>query len=217
MKRILLTLAVVLVSIGFTNAQAEEGHITYKISIESDDAAIASMMEGSTFEIFFKGEKSRIDMSMGMMFSMVTITDGKDILMLMGGMMGKKAVLTSKKDLEKDLEKEGKEPDVDVKFVSGKKKVAGYDCKKAIIMDGDGNEIVYWYTEKLKLADPGQSNAQGNIPGIALAFEMDRQGMVMSYIATSVEESIKDKSLFKMVIPDGYEKMTMEEMKSMGM
>jgi len=213
MKRILLTLAVVLVSIGFTNAQAEEGHITYKISIESDDAAMASMMEGSTFEIFFKGEKSRIDMSMGMMFSMVTITDGKDILMLMGGMMGKKAVLTSKKDLEK----EGKEPDVDVKFVSGKKKVAGYDCKKAIIMDGDGNEIVYWYTEKLKLADPGQSNAQGNIPGIALAFEMDRQGMVMSYIATSVEESIKDKSLFKMVIPDGYEKMTMEEMKSMGM
>lgn len=215
MKRILLTLAVVLVSIGFTNAQAEEGHITYKISIESDDAAMASMMEGSTFEIFFKGEKSRIDMSMGMMFSMVTITDGKDILMLMGGMMGKKAVLTSKKDLEKEGKDEG--PDLDVKLVSGKKKVAGYDCKKAIIMDGDGNEIVYWYTEKLKLADPGQSNAQGKIPGIALAFEMDRQGMVMSYMATSVEESIKDKSLFKMVIPDGYEKMTMEEMKSMGM
>ena len=215
MKRILFTLAVVCFSIGFTNAQATEGHIAYKISIESDEAGMADMMEGSTFEIFFNGEKSRIDMSMGMLFSMATITDGKDVLMLMGGMMGKKAVLTSKEDLEND--NENQESDLDVKLVSGKKKVAGYDCKKAIITDTEGNEIVYWYTEKFKLSDPGQSNAQGQIPGIALAFEMDQQGMVMSYIATSVEESIKDKSVFKMVIPDGYEKMTMEEMKSMGM
>ncbi len=81
--------------------------------------------------------------------SMSTVVDNEteEILILMGGMIGEKAVLTNSEEMEADQE-EVEEPTVTL--TKEKKEIAGYKCKKAIITDADGNEMEYWYTEDIK-------------------------------------------------------------------
>ena len=220
MKKVLFTLAAVCFSFGFINAQSNEGHIKYKIEVSSDDPDMAmgvSMLNGASMEITFDGENSVSTMNMGAMMSITTITnDSDEVLMLMGGMMGKKAIKTSVEEMKNSKEDE-EMPDIEVQLVKGKKTVAGYDCKKAIIETEGGEDIIYWYTEEFKMANEGQGNANGKIPGIALAFETNNGGMLMSFEASEVDLKVKDKSVFTMEIPEGYEEMSYEELSSMGM
>ena len=219
MKKILFTLAVVCFSFGFATAQSTTGHIKYKIDMSSDNPEVEmqlAMFSGSTLDISFDGKKSSSTMSMGAMMSIKTITsEDEEVLMLWSGMVGNKAVRTSVEEM-KDGEKE-KKTDMDVEFVKGSKTVAGYKCKKAISKTEEGDEVVFWYTEKLQMGAPGQGNLNGKIPGIALAFESFNSNMIMSFEAIEVEDTIEDDSIFNMEIPEGYEEMSYDDMKSMGM
>ncbi|HIP31479.1 MAG TPA: hypothetical protein EYG86_01815 [Crocinitomicaceae bacterium] len=220
MKKLLFTLAVVCFSLGFTNAQSNEGHIKYAIEMSSDNPEMQmqlAMMNGSTMEIYFQDKNSSSTMRMGSMMTINTITsESGDVLMLMGGMMGKKAIKTTVDEMKGD-EKVEEVEDIDVQFVKGSKTVAGYKCKKAIIETEEGDEVVFWYTEELKMGTDAQGNLNGKIPGVALAFETNNNGMIMSFEATEVENKIKDKSVFSLDIPEGYEEMTYEQLKGMGM
>jgi len=216
MRKLLLVITTVFLT-GLSFGQSEAGKIVYSVEMSSDNpqmAVAASMMNGSTFELTFSKGATMAKMNMGAMMSMTTIVNHEDVLILMGGMMGNKAVKTTKGEL---IDSEGTNMDATVELVDETKKIAGYICKKAIITDSDDNEIEYWYTADLKLTVEGQANANGLIPGIALAFSIDKRGMTMSYTASSVEDKISDDVNFDVSIPEGYEEMTMEEMGSMGM
>lgn len=216
MRKLFFALTAVLLA-GLTLAQSEEGKIVYAVEMSSDDpqmSVAAQMMSGSKFELTFRKGATMAKMDMGAMMSMTTTVNGEDVLILMGGMMGNKAVKTTKSEL---IDKEGADMDATVELLDETKEVVGYTCKKAIVTDSDDNQIEYWYTEKLKLTVEGQGNANGLIPGIALAFSIDKRGMTMSYIATSVEDKISNEISFEVSIPEGYEEMTMEEMGSLGM
>ena len=216
MRKLLLVITTVFLT-GLSFGQSEAGKIVYSVEMSSDNpqmAVAASMMNGSTFELTFSKGATMAKMNMGAMMSMTTIVNHEDVLILMGGMMGNKAVKTTKGEL---IDSEGTNMDATVELVDETKKIAGYICKKAIITDSDDNEIEYWYTADLKLTVEGQGNANGLIPGIALAFSIDKRGMTMSYTASSVEDKISDDVNFDVSIPEGYEEMTMEEMGSMGM
>lgn len=220
MKKILFTLAVVCFSFSFIIAQSNEGHIVYKIDVSSDDPEMAmgvAMLNGASMEISFQGKKSSTTMNMGAMMSVTTITNEADeVLMLMGGMMGKKAIKTSVDEMKKSSDSEDM-PEFEIQLVKGKKTVAGYECKKAIIESEEGEDVIYWYTEEFKMNNEAQGNANGKIPGVALAFETSNGGMVMSFEASKVDSKVKDKSVFSMKIPEGYDEMTYKELNSMGM
>lgn len=216
MRKLLFAITAALLT-GLSFGQSEEGKIVYSVEMTSDDpqmAVAASMMNGSTFELTFRKGATMAKMNMGAMMSMTTIVNHEDVLILMGGMMGNKAVKTTKGEL---IDSEGADMDATVELVDETKEIVGYTCKKAIVTDSDDNEIEYWYTADLKLTIEGQGNANGLIPGIALAFSIDKRGMTMSYTASSVEDKISDDVNFDVSIPEGYEEMTMEEMGSMGM
>lgn len=221
MKKLVLLFAVTILTSVMSFAQMEEGHISYSIDVSSDEEGMemaVMMFNGSTLDLYFANDKARTDMDMGTMMSMTTIMDNKsgEILMLMGGMMGSKAVKTSTDEMKIDEEEE---PEVDIKLTKEKKTIAGYKCKKAIITDADGNEMVYWYTEDIKVATTDSKSAASKLPGQALEYSMDNQGLVMSFTATEVETSLSaddKKSKFSMAVPDGYEEMTYEEFTSMG-
>jgi GLPGLI family protein len=222
MKKLVLLFAVTILTSVMSFAQMTEGHISYDIDVSSDEAGMemaVMMFNGSTLDLYFGGDKARTDMDMGSMMSMTTIMDNNsgEILMLMGGMMGNKAVKTSSEELEADNEEE--EPEIDIELTNEKKEIAGYKCKKAIIKDADGNEMEYWYTEDIKTTTTDAKSAAAKLPGQALEYSMNNQGLVMSFTATKVETSLSaadKKEKFNMEIPAGYDEMTFEEFTSMG-
>ncbi|MFK7785806.1 MAG: DUF4412 domain-containing protein [Crocinitomicaceae bacterium] len=221
MKKLVLLFAVTILTSVMSFAQMEEGHISYDIEVSSDEEGMemaVMMFNGSTLDLYFADNKARTDMDMGTMMSMTTIMDNGsgEILMLMGGMMGSKAVKTTTDEMNVDEEEEA---EMDIQLTKEKKTIAGYKCKKAIITDAEGNELVYWYTEDIKTATTDNKSAAAKLPGQALEYSMNQGGLVMSFTASKVETSLSsaDKdSKFSMTVPDGYDEMTFEEFTSMG-
>lgn len=219
MKKTILSIALTILTFVSANAQLTEGHVQYSIDLESDnpDMEMAiSMMQGSTLDLYFSGTKSRTEMSMGSMMTISTVTDANsdEVLMLMSGMIGKKAVKSSLKELE---EESSEKPSFEVELVDETKKIEGYLCKKAVLTDDDDNEMIFWYTEEIEVNKKGQNYLNEDVPGFPMEFEINQGEMIMSMTVEKFEDSLDDDSVFDITIPEGYDVMTMEELKMMGM
>lgn len=146
--------------------------------------------------------------------SQVTITDmKKESGTLLMDMMGKKmAVEMTKKDID-EMEKKNKAPKPEFKYIDGAdKKIAGYNCKKALVTIEGAGEMEVYYTEDLPA---GASKHYEGLKGFPLEYTIDSGQFKMKMTAKEVKQEKLDASLF--VIPDGYDKMTFEEFKkSMG-
>ncbi|NVK65247.1 MAG: DUF4412 domain-containing protein [Flavobacteriales bacterium] len=223
MKKLALLFAMTIVTSVMSFAQMKKGHIIYDIEMTSDDPDIAMavmMFSGSKMNLYFGDNKARTDLDMGSVISMTTVVDNdtEEILILMGGMMGEKAVLTNSEEMEADQEEVEEEPTV--KLTNETKEIAGYNCKKAVIIDADGNEMEYWYTEEIESISTDQKAAISKLPGLALEYAVDREGMMMSFKASTVETTLDKKTIkekLSLEIPEGYEEMTYDEFTSMGM
>lgn len=222
MKKILFSFALLLGSFTMNYAQITEGHVKYKIEVSTENPdmeMVVGMMQGSTLDIYFKEKMTRAEMKMGSMMNMTTISDEKsgEILMLMSGMIGKKAISTSTEELQGETEVE--KPTYEVELVDETKEIAGYSCKKAILRDEDGNENIFWYTEEIEVSKKGQSYLNENVPGYPMQYEINNNGFVMGMTVTEIKEELSkaELKLFNMDIPDGYTEMTMEELQQMGM
>jgi GLPGLI family protein len=200
--------------------QITEGHVSYKIDCVSDNPDMqmaVTMLQGSTMEIYFTEGLTRSEMKMGTMMNISTLTDEKtgDLLMLMSGMIGKNAILTTLDEINKEKEET---PEMEVTLVDETKVIMGYVCKKAIITAEDGSESVFWYTEDIKVAAKGQSYLNENVPGFPLEYEINNSGLKMVLTVTDIEKKIKKAGdLFDFKIPEGYKQMTIDQLKGMGM
>lgn len=221
MKSIILSfLAVMVTALSF--GQIKEGHVVYNIEMSSDDPSMAgqlSMFEGSKMEMYFSPDFGRVEFNFGMLMNMVTIANhkSKDGLLLMSGMIGNKAVHMTKEDME---EQKAETPDITIEDTGETKKILGHKCKKYLAITEDGAEISYWTTTDIVANSYGNQYMNEKISGFPLEFETNQQGMKMTFVATSFEDSLKGKKtkeLFSMEIPEGYDEMTMEEINAMGM
>ncbi|MEJ6798988.1 MAG: DUF4412 domain-containing protein [Crocinitomicaceae bacterium] len=208
-----------ILSIGMSFAQPKEGYIAYTIDVSSEDPDMAmsvAMFNGSKMELYFDGDKARTELDFGALMSMTTVINSKtdEVIILTGGMMGNNAVLTTSKEMEVD---EDVIPESTVTLKKDKKTILGYKCKKAIITGADGNETVYWYTDKISAISTDKTSSISQLPGMPLEYAVDRDGMVMTFIATIIELKLDEAakaSKFSFTIPEGYEKMTYEELSS---
>ncbi len=218
MKKILLSFLVGALTVFQIHAQISEGHINYKIDMTTDDPQMqmmAGMLQGSTLDIYFKEKMARTEMKMGTMMTTVNIINEPtgEMLMLMSGMMGKKAIKSNLKDSDTVAQ-----PTSEVTLVDETKEIIGFKCKKAIITDEEGNEMVTWYTTDFVVVKKGIGFMNDQIPGVPLEFDINRNGLKMNMSATKVDKKLDKKaiSLFDMKIPDGYTETTMEELQMMG-
>jgi GLPGLI family protein len=220
MKKLILSLTFAVITCLSAQAQLTEGHVKYEINMTSDNPEMEmaiSMMQGSTLDLYFSGEKTRSEMSMGSIMKMVTLTDSKteEMLMLMSGMMGNSAIKSTFSEIEAENEET---PEIEVEVLDETKTIEGYLCKKALVTDADGNEMVFWITEEIEVNKKGQSYLNEKVPGFPMEFELNQGDMKMSMLVTTFEKKIKNtKEIFDMVIPEGYKEMTMDQLKSMGM
>jgi GLPGLI family protein len=201
-------------------AQLTEGRVAYKIDCVSDNPDMqmaVAMLQGSTMEIYFNQGLTRSEMKMGTMMNISTLTNEKtgDFLMLMSGMVGKNAILTTIDEMNKE---KAETPEMEVTLVDETKTIMGYVCKKAIMTSEDGSESVFWYTEEIKVASKGQSYLNEKVPGFPLEYDINNAGFKMVLTVTEIEQKIKKAGdLFDFKIPEGYKLMTLEQLKSMGM
>ena len=223
MKKLILSTILAVFTIGISTAQLTTGEVKYSIEASSTDESMAmatSMMQGSEMSMVFSGEKARTEFNMGSMMSMTVVADGNSdkILMLMGGMMGDIAIPTTTAELEASQD-EAETPEVNIELTNDTKNILGYSCKKAILTNEDGVEVIYWYTEEIEVNRTGQRNMNADVPGFPLEFATNQSGLVMSFTATEFSKTLSDKEsvLFSTKVPEGYKVMTMKELTSMGM
>ncbi len=221
MKSIFIALVATTMSL-FSFGQITEGKISYAIEMSSDDPnmqAQFAMLQGSKMDMMFNNEYSRVEFNMGMIMKMVTITDvkGDKGLMLMSGMMGNKAIKISSDDITKTTEKA---PKYEIEETKESKKILGYKCTKYILTTEEGTEVTYWTTSEIDAPTKNNSYIPSNIKGFPLQFETEQAGMKMTFTATEFKNTLKGldkKELFNFSIPEGYEEMSMEDLKGMGM
>lgn len=220
MKKLLAIFAIILVS-SASFAQVTEGKIKYKLDFSSSDPSMQAqfaMLSGSTMTMYFSPDFSRTEMNMGMFMNTITILDlkKKNGVTLMDGMMGKKGMKMDKIDNPLDTPES---EEVDFEKTNDKKKVAGYNCTKYIMTTEDGL-VNYWVTDEITASTTGVKYINEKIKGFPLEFEMNTNGFTMKFIATEVTEKLKGenkKTLFSTEIPEGYEIVTEDDLKKMGM
>lgn len=221
MKKILFSLAMVALSTLSLTAQVTEGNVKYAIDMSSTNPEMQmqlSMMQGSTFELFFQDDMTRSEMNMGSMMKIVTITNAKSegALMLMSGMMGNTAVKMNAEDLKKETDET---PDVDITFTDETKDIQGFKCKKAVITNDEGIESAIWYSEEIAVNKLGQNYLSKEVPGFPLEFELNQGEIKMTMTSTEFNKKLdkkKVKELFDTTIPEGYTEMTPEQLQGFG-
>ncbi len=198
--------------------QISEGHISYKISTSTDNPElqmVISMMQGSTMDVYFSKDKTRSEMTMGAMMSVVTISNNStdEILLLMGGMMGQKAMKSKLSEMASNQDDSIPKPVVTL--VDETKEIQGFKCKKAVLTDSEGVESIYWYTTEIEIAKKGQTYLNDQIPGFPMEFDLNNNGIKMTMIVQEFEKKLDRKkidSLFEMKIPEGYETISQEDL-----
>jgi GLPGLI family protein len=221
MKKLILFASVILLTVSGWS-QVTEGHISYKIDLTSDNPdmqSALSMMQGSMLDIYFMGQSTRAEMKMGSMINVTSITNERsgEVLMLMSGMIGFNAIKTTMKELEAQNQEA---PKVEITLVGEKKDILGFECKKAILMDEQGNESTFWYTEEIVVSKKGQNYLNDKVPGFPLEYDINNSGFKMTMTASSAEKSLKKNErneLFNLTVPEGYKEMSLEDLKNMGM
>lgn len=221
MKKILFSLAMVALSTLSLTAQVTEGNVKYAIDMSSTNPEMQmqlSMMQGSTFELFFQDDMTRSEMNMGSMMKIVTITNAKSegALMLMSGMMGNTAVKMNAEDLKKETDET---PEVDITFTDETKDIQGFKCKKAVITNDEGIESAIWYSEEIAVNKLGQNYLSKEVPGFPLEFELNQGEIKMTMTSTEFNKKLdkkKVKELFDTTIPEGYTEMTPEQLQGFG-
>lgn len=215
--KVLSIIAVLFLSIGLW---AQEATIKYEMTMESDDPQIQSqmaMMANSTMKMFIKGKLFRQETNMGnglmVTTSIVDGESGKGII-LMEGMMGK---IASPFDTEDQKEEEAEDVDVEIEFTDETKEILGFTCKKAIIYDEEGNELIYWYTEEITPPENEQRYLNKEIPGMPLEFSIEQPQVTMVFKAVEYDDKVKKaKEKFDTTVPEGYTEKSMEEIQQMG-
>lgn len=212
-----LVVACLAIAIAFpTLAQKKfEGTIVYGLEYKDLPAEMAPMaaMLPDEMTTQIKGDKTRLEQSLGMGMSQITITDmKKESGVLLMNMMGKKMAVEMSKDDLKEMDKKKADKKPEFKYVDGTKKIAGYDCKKALVVIEGAGEMEIYYTEDLPA---GASKQYEGLKGFPLEYTIDSGQFKMKMTAKTVKQETLGADLFN--IPDGYDKMTFEEFKtSMG-
>ena len=216
MKKLIVAFVALAIALPSLAQKKFEGTINFSLEYQDLPAEMAAMeaMLPDEMTTMIKGEKTRLEQSLGMGMSQITITDmkkGNGVLLM--NMMGKKVAMEmSKEELEK-MDKNGsskKKPEF--KYVDGEKEIAGFKCKKAIVVLEGAGEMELYYTEDLPA---GASTQFEGLKGFPLEYTIAQGPMKIKVTASSVKQEKINSSLFE--IPDGYDKMTFEEFqKSMG-
>lgn len=191
-----------------------EGKITLKQTMSSDNEQVAAqlaMVGDITTTTYFKGNKSRTEVSSPMTGNNTTIVDNetkKGIMLMDNPMMGK---IYNELDLnvsQEDMDK------VKVEKTGETKEILGYKCngyKVSMTEQGANMNMMIFAAEDLEIASDQVAKFGKEFKGFPLYMEinMSQQGMDMTITteATAIDKEAVSDDKFSMEVPEGYKKM----------
>jgi len=194
-----------------------QGKITYSITYEGNNIndAQQEMMPKTMIKYIGNGfVKNVMFTGVGKQSTVIDLKNKTKTTLL--NVMGQKfAIENTAEEIQKEM---GQKPDADVEVTDETKEIAGYTCTKVIIkIKNDNGEITNegygWFTNELKV-DPDINFSQiylNKIDGLFLEFSMEMgDGGTMKFVAKEVEK--KKISAKEFAIPEGYKKVTREEL-----
>ncbi|MBX3163713.1 MAG: hypothetical protein KF900_04485 [Bacteroidetes bacterium] len=204
MKKIIT--AATFIALSFTGFSQE--NYTIKMTMKMQGIHIAGMSGEQEITTYIKGEKTRNDVSSDMMSS-VDVSDGKTVINLTD-FMGNKTGYTATPEELSIIDKSEKK----VEYTAEKKTIAGYECKKAVIISIDKyqkeHKTTVWLTEKIKANVKNKSFGSyrfGDVNLKGFPLEVQTEGGIKTTIVVSeVSTKLIDDSMFKLNT-EGY-KMT---------
>lgn len=190
-------------------SQIKQGVVKYDLIYHGvDDPSVESMFQDAYMNLSFMPGKAHLELNFGMLGVITTITDeNSSKSLVMTEMMGQKmAVWTDVETNQKEIENNQNE----VQLVDGQREIAGYTCKKALVIDQEGNELEVWYTDQVSVYTKGQTVFDSKIPGFPMYIQTYQNGIVIEFTVTEIETKV-NKKIFKMKVPKGLEVKTMDE------
>ncbi len=183
-------------------AQLREGLVKYSMTVEGDESGFANPLLGnSSVNVYFKQERTLMEMA-SPLYNMKTISDSKNVLILMDAMGQKTFTRSSKAEADKQKNKSANSAPAIV-FTKEKKKILGYDCTKALVtMAGKGGRstgLTIWYTDKIQGgAGLGIINADvvSKLPGMVLEVNMTQGTLRSTLKATEISTKPVPEAIF---------------------
>lgn len=214
MKQLLSSILFLFIAVTGFSQPLTEGKVVYEISYPdtSLDALTISMLPTEA-TLYFKGDKTRMEMKMGLGMNMIAIADNKAMTttVLMDIMGNKSAMTMTDEDLKKASKKED---EYEIVTTAETKMIAGLPCKKAVVTLKDKNSFNVWYTDGIKVKNSNWNNQFKNIDGFLMEFRMDQTlGLSMLMTAKSIADVKTTEQLF--AIPEGYKTINSDEMMKM--
>lgn len=192
-----------------------EGKVVFGLEYELPEAMESQRsMLPSQMDMLISKNKTKVIQNT-MMGSQVVISDTKtSSSVLLMDMMGQKMAIDMPTPTK---EEKANEIQPKYKYDSKTKKLAGYECKHAIMTIEDENgaesEMDVYYTEDIPAA---ANDKLKGLKGFPLEYTINSQGLVMVVTAKSVSKEKVAASEFE--VPEDFTKMTMDDFKkSMGM
>ncbi|CAA6813897.1 MAG: Unknown protein [uncultured Aureispira sp.] len=199
----------------------EEAHVQYTVTA---DGGMAAVLTGSKVDLFFTADHAKI---VGDVMSGLVKLDGrfdhkKKTGLLLLDMMGEKQYMELD---DESIEKSADESEVinqkppKIEYIQKYKDIAGYKCQEVrMTLEESPNPIIIYVTEQIKPSNLENTAIMkfAGLKGFPLAWEGDYEGVKFSVKATDVFLDRLSKKIFSSKVPDGYTKMTGEELQNMG-
>ena len=181
MKNITLAIAFLLSSFSII-AQDFEGTITYEMVYENLSPQIKPMAgmlpKSSTVEVRGELSKTTTPNAMGGEINVIINSTTGETLTLMNLMGQKYATKMNSEDI-KDEEKP------EIVYTDETKEILGYDCKKAVATDKEGNEVEVYYTEEI---DVKASKSVDGIKGFPMQVMITQDMFTMTQTVTEIDK-----------------------------
>ncbi|MBN2667761.1 MAG: hypothetical protein JXR60_00915 [Bacteroidales bacterium] len=199
---------------GKKGSEGFSGTIKYKVSYEGREITPTEQSQLPSEKIdYFLGSMMRMDI-VTPMYSFLTIINNESLeTTILFDMMGQKMYVKKSGEEVKAAKDSLKDEKPNIKLIDETKTIAGYACKKAEI-EKDGAITTVYYTEEIK----ANSEEYKDLPGFPLYISQklpQDEELVMVYQATEVSVKKPKKGIFE--IPAGYEEMSDEMKKQIGM
>ncbi|MEJ5265898.1 MAG: hypothetical protein WHT29_11335 [Bacteroidales bacterium] len=196
------------------NAHQLQGIIEYDVTYLSNRSSMPTNLLPHKIVLKFKGSKNitTIEGFMGM-FALSNISDlrkGRNITLLK--VMDKKLCYVGERNEVPFFFEYMKE--FDIKYESDTMRIAGFNCKKALINFSDTLQKAFelYYTNDLPIDKPNRLTPFKDIDGLLIAFNIQLPNIEMRVTAVRYRPVVVTGDIFE--VPDGYKKVSKRQMLS---
>lgn len=188
--------------------RAFSGRITYKIQYEDSETTNPENNDlPSTMTVSLRENLSKTELTTTMgSHIIIGDADEQSTIILINLGESKFYVKNTKEEREKSL---ADSPPIFLKYTNETKNIAGYNCKKVEIIQGEKN-IEAYYTEEIKIEKPNWQTEFKDINGVLLEYTQISDEIKTRYIATEIIKEKINKKEF--IVPNEYRLITKEEL-----